>query len=98
MPTEITLPTVGGCMRPWIWPNGTLHVEPCKMSDLRVGDIAVWFEGTRFIAHRVVCIGTDELFTRRDSSLLPDPPVEPHRILGRAVRFTRGRISYRLDG
>jgi hypothetical protein len=85
-------------MRPWIWPNGMLHVEPCSIAQLRLGDIAVWFDGTRLLSHRVVQLGADELATRADSSRDVDAPVKPSQLLGRAVRFTKGPISYRLDG
>jgi hypothetical protein len=95
--TEVVLPTAGGCMRPWIWPNGKLHVEVCTIDQLRLGDIAVWLDRTNFVAHRVVVLGVDELSTRSDSSRNDDPPVQPNQLLGRAVRFTRGPVSYRLD-
>lgn len=96
--TEVILPTAGGCMRPWIWPNGNLHVEPCSIRELRLGDIAVWFDGRQMVSHRVVEIGADVLATRGDSSSVVDAPVHPPQLLGRAVRFTKGPISYRLDG
>jgi hypothetical protein len=96
--TEVVLPTAGGCMRPWIWPNGKLHVEPCGMAQLQIGDIAVWFDGTNLRSHRVVELGADSLATRGDLSAAVDPPVEPCQLLGRAVRFTKGPVSYRLDG
>ena len=96
--TEVILPTAGGCMRPWIWPNGSLHVEPCSMAQLRLGDIAVWFDGTHLLSHRVVMLRPDVLATRADSSSIDDAPVQPGQLLGRAVRFTKGPISYRLDG
>jgi hypothetical protein len=85
-------------MRPWIWPNGKLHVEPCSISELRLGDIAVWFDGKNMISHRVVEIGPEALRTRPDSSATMDAPVQAPQLLGRAVRFTKGRLSYRLDG
>lgn len=96
--TEVILPTAGGCMRPWIWPNGKLHVEPCGLEQLRLGDIAVWFDGRTMLSHRVVELRPDALTTRADSSRTPDAPVEPCQLLGRAVRFTKGPVSYRLDG
>jgi hypothetical protein len=96
--TELIFPTAGGCMRPWIWPNGKLHVEPCSINELRFGDIAVWFDGRQMVSHRVVEIGADALATRGDSSAVVDAPVHPPQLLGRAVRFTKGPISYRLDG
>lgn len=95
--TQVVLPTAGNCMRPWIWPNGKLHVELCTIEQLRLGDIAVWLDRTNFIAHRVVALDVEELATRADSSRIDDPPVRPNQLLGRAVRFTRGPISYRLD-
>jgi hypothetical protein len=96
--TEIVLPTTGNCMRPWIWTDGRLHVEQCGMDQLRLGDIAVWFDGAHFVAHRVVELGPGVLATRADSRLTVDPRVQPCQLLGRAVRFTKGPISYRLDG
>jgi hypothetical protein len=95
---EVVLPTDGGCMRPWIWPNGKLHVERCIMAELRPGDIAVWFDGTNFISHRVVELDAGVLTTRADSKTTTDAPVQPSQLLGRAVRFTKGPISYQLDG
>jgi hypothetical protein len=96
--TEVVFPTAGGCMRPWIWPNGNVHVERCGIDELRIGDIAVWFDGTNMVSHRVVELGADRLGTRGDSSAEVDQPVQASQLLGRAVRFSKGRISYRLDG
>lgn len=96
--TEVVLPTAGGCMRPWIWPNGSLHVERCTMAELQVGDIAVWFDGKMLISHRVVVLERGVLATRADSSDTNDAAVSPNQLLGRAVRFTKGPLSYRLDG
>ena len=96
--SEVVLPTVGGCMRPWIWPNGMLHIERCTMDQLRIGDIAVWFDGTHLVSHRVVALGNGVLATRADTSPSNDAPVLPSQLLGRAVRFSKGPLSYRLDG
>jgi hypothetical protein len=95
---DLVFPTAGGCMRPWIWPNGKLHVERCSMSELRLGDIAVWFDGANMVSHRVVELGADMLATRGDSSAEADQPVKASQLLGRAVRFSKGPVSYRLDG
>ena len=96
--SEIVLPTAGGCMRPWIWPNGKLHVQRCSLTELKIGDIAVWFDGTQLLSHRVVELSADTLATRADSSATLDATVMPSQLLGRAVRFTKGPLSYRLDG
>jgi len=96
--SEVVLPTAGGCMRPWIWPNGQLHVEQCSLDQLQLGDIAVWFDGTSFVSHRVVELGSGAFATRADSKSTDDAPVRCSQLLGRAVRFTKGPLSYRLDG
>jgi hypothetical protein len=95
---EIVLPTSGGCMRPWIWPRGLLHVERCQLRELHIGDIAVWFDGRVLLSHRVVAIQGGKLVCKGDWNRQID--ISPHapQILGRAIRFSMGRISYRLDG
>ena len=85
-------------MRPWIWPNGELHVQRCSIAELRVGDIAVWFDGRTLISHRVIELNAETLATRADSSAHLDAPITASQLLGRAVRFSKGPISYRLDG
>jgi len=96
--SEVVLPTAGGCMRPWIWPNGKLHIELCTLEQLRIGDIAVWLSGAHLTAHRVVELGDGVVITQSDGSSTRDAPVRCGELLGRAVRFTKGPISYRLDG
>lgn len=82
-------------MRPWIWPGGQLHIRPCGVDELRVGDIAVWFNGTRLLSHRVIAIREDGSFvTRGDWYERADSPAEAHQLVGVAVRFSLGRISY----
>ena len=96
--TEVILPTAGACMRPWIWPNGHIHIERCRIDQLRIGDIAVWFDGKNMVSHRVVELDADAFVTRGDSSTVVDDRVRANQLLGRAVRFSRGPVSYRLDG
>jgi len=98
-PSVVVLTTEGGCMRPWIWPGGRLHVQRCTAEELRLGDIAVWFNGHSLVSHRVVWTSSDRSFrTRPDLRAAVDAPASDHELLGRAVRFERGRVSYRLDG
>jgi len=85
-------------MRPWIWPGGQLVVQPCPAADLRVGDIAVWFDGHRLVSHRVAAKTATTIITRSDSSLADDPPAAHHQVLGRAIRFEKGCLSYAVTG
>lgn len=98
-PSEIVLPTGGGCMRPWLWPGGQLHVRRCSSSELRPGDIAVWFDGERLLAHRVVHVTMDgsSVVTRADLNQHLDPPLSGNQVLGKAVRFRYAWFSYALD-
>ena len=67
--SEIVLPVGGGCMRPWIWPGGNVHVRRCRMEELRIGDIAVWFDGANLLSHRVVAMREGEFVTNVSPSV-----------------------------
>jgi hypothetical protein len=96
---DVVLPTKGACMRPWIWPGGQLQVRRCRVEDLRVGDIAVWFDGRKLLSHRVLDAGTGRFVTSGDWSPTTDPAAGNAELLGRAVRFTLSpHISWPLDG
>ncbi len=84
-------------MRPWIWPGGQLHVRRCGLADLRVGDIAVWFDGRRLLSHRVVAIAESGQFvTRGDWYERSDAPADANQLVGVAVRFSLRGLSYSL--
>lgn len=84
-------------MRPWIWPGGKLHVRPCAPEDLRVGDIAVWFDGKRLLSHRVIELLADGRFvTRGDWYKRSDAPADANQLVGVAVRFSVRCLSYPL--
>lgn len=85
-------------MHPWIWANGWLHVRRCRLEDLRGGDIAVWFDGRSLLSHRIVSIAGQTFVTKGDWSRATDPPATAHQLVGKATRYSRGPISYRLDG
>lgn len=92
------MPTAGACMRPWIWPGGTLGIQYCNSSELGIGDIAVWFDGRSLRSHRVVAFDEAGRFiTRSDLGERDDAPVSDPELLGRAVSFRMLGIGYRLD-
>jgi hypothetical protein len=94
---QLRIPTRGVCMLPWIWPGGELHVARCTLDELKRGDIAVWFDGASYRAHRVVRITERTVVTRGDLSLGEDAPVLEHQVVGRAALFVAGPVAYRLD-
>ena len=86
-------------MRPWIWPGGMLGVQYCSVSDLRIGEIAVWFDGRRLKSHRVVAFdGSGGVITRSDLGDRNDAPASNDQLVGRAITFEIWGIKYRLDG
>jgi GNAT superfamily N-acetyltransferase len=97
-PDEMVIPTAGGCMRPWVWPGGTIHVRRCRVDDLAPGDIAVWFDGRRLLSHRVQAVRDGRFVTKGDSSRGLDPPADGRQLLGRVTRFSVLGVSWRLDG
>lgn len=84
-------------MWPWLRPGGTLRVERCALDAMRLGDIAVWFEGRRLVAHRVVGRREQLLVTRGDWSAKDDPPVGQAELIGRASSCRWGPFSVPLD-
>ncbi len=85
-------------MRPWIWPGGELGVQRCTVSELCVGDIAVWFDGRELRSHRVVAIDDAGRFlSRGDLGAGNDPPASDAELMGRAVSFQMLGLRYRLD-
>jgi hypothetical protein len=85
-------------MAPWIWPGGKLGVQRSPASELRLGDIAVWFDGRRLRSHRVVALDDAGRFvTRGDLGDRDDTPADGKQLLGRAVCFTIYGVGYRLD-
>jgi hypothetical protein len=58
-----------------------------------VGDVVVFWQDQRLIAHRVVYLGRQaraagHLITRGDARIAPDPPVPIERVLGRITSLT----------
>jgi hypothetical protein len=94
---RITLGTEGLSMWPWLRPGGSIVVERCPPEALRRGDIAVWFQGRRFVAHRVVRRMGSLVVTRGDWSMEDDPPVGEAQLLGRVLTRGLGPFSVRLD-
>lgn len=85
-------------MWPWLWPDGKIHVERCRVADLRAGDIAVWFNGRQIVSHRVIQVEGERFVTRGDNNAGPDPEADGQQLLGRVTRFSFLGLGWRLDG
>ncbi len=80
----------GDSMYPAIRGGDYLHVVPCRVSELRRGDVVLAATDRGLTAHRIVRIserdGTLQIITRGDNSLRSDRPVGAADVLGRVAR------------
>lgn len=80
---------IGDSMRPCICHGDRLHVE-LRPIHLRLGDVLIWQQKKKFIAHRLVAVRGEELLLRGDANVVPDPPVLKNQIIGRVTGVERG--------
>lgn len=73
----------GTSMLPSITPDDVLRVA-CGVPFTN-GDIVVYVREERVVVHRVVRMAQTAIWTCGDANLLPDPPVDRARILGRVT-------------
>jgi signal peptidase I len=80
-------------MLPAIWPGDALVVEPATCSDVALGDIVLFSNAYRFVAHRVVEKSgeaeTGQVRTRGDAMSTGDGPIRPSQILGKVSFIVR---------
>lgn len=78
---------------PAIWPGDTLVVEPATSSNLVPGDIVLFSNEFRFVAHRLVEKNGDadkgRVLTRGDAMATADAPIKSGEILGRVSFIVR---------
>lgn len=77
----------GLSMLPAIPDGGILEVAPVQPLQLRLGDIVLVDEGSKFRAHRLISKNEilDQFVTQGDASLEPDSPVRATQIMGRVM-------------
>jgi signal peptidase I len=90
---RLHLPASGRSMMPAIWPGDTLVVEPATSSNLAPGDIVLFSNEYRFVAHRVVEKNDDadkgRVLTRGDAMATADAPIRSGEILGKVSFIVR---------
>ncbi len=91
----------GFSMFPYLRRKDVLQVKPVPASEVKPGDIIVFYRVNRFIAHRVhkteFRSDTDFNFiTYGDSALHRDETVNPENYLGKVIACERGKKSYPL--
>lgn len=81
----------GRSMLPTVRPGARLAFEPCRVEDVRVGDVALLAGPRGVVAHRVVAVGPEHLLTWGDGLPQPDAPWPASALLGRAPGLVLGR-------
>lgn len=78
---------------PAIWPGDALVVEPTTCSGVALGDIVLFSNAYRFVAHRVVEksgeLEKEQVRTRGDATPAPDAPLRPSEVLGKVSFIVR---------
>ena len=96
----------GNSMSPFIRHGETLTVVPCSTNDLKFGDIILYSTSPnpnqsqkrihRIMKRRVVN-RKSLFFTKGDSCLSLDPPIEPNQVLGKISAIKKARWTLDLD-
>lgn len=90
---KLVMPSIGRSMVPAIWPGDKLVVERARDSNVGLGDIVLFTNGSRFVAHRVIEKKTENkrawVRTRGDSMTAADAPIEQCNILGKVSFIVR---------
>ena len=90
---KLVLPASGRSMVPAIWPGDCLVVEPAISSNVAPGDIVLFSNAYRFVAHRVVAKNGDadklRVLTRGDAMATADAPIKSGEILGKVSFIVR---------
>ena len=72
----------GTSMLPALWPGDVITILRCNFSELRPGQIVVYFRNGNLTAHRLHCITGDHLITRGDTLPNFDPPIKAAEVAG----------------
>ena len=76
----------GHSMEPAIRDGHVVQVEPVPASEIRVGDVVVFWTGTGYVVHRVREIRRGRLWTKGDANARRDTFwVMPDKVVGRVI-------------
>jgi signal peptidase I len=89
---NLRLRVTGHSMLPTVWPGDTLVVEPASSRDVSKGDIVLFSNGQRLVAHRLIakdCGSGDSIETQGDAVPRPDFPLAQECVLGKVSFILR---------
>lgn len=61
--------SIGTSMEPLINQGDKLYVEKLRISQLKIGDIIVFYSNNNFIGHRIIRINKKRIITKGDNSI-----------------------------
>jgi hypothetical protein len=86
----------GTCMYPCVKPGDILHVTPRTIENIKIGDIAIFREGSDLLGHRTITKGCDEkgpyIVTKPDNGTKDDFPCYEDDVLGIISKIDRKGI------
>jgi signal peptidase I len=89
----VRIRVTGRSMLPSIWPGDTLVIERRDIHEVAVGDILLYRQKQRLLAHRVISVSHSprklSLRARGDALPEPDYPVSSWQVLGTVSRIVR---------
>lgn len=85
----------GYSMFPLLLPGDKGIVRKCTLDDLEPGDIAVFYQQNKLVAHRYIRRVNDQLICKGDKNLYTDSPVMSEEIVGKLIQFKRGNRVYK---
>lgn len=89
----LSLEATGRSMLPTIWPGDTLVVEATPSGRVEPGDIVLFSNCGRFVAHRIIdrtgSLKNAQVLTRGDSLADADAPIHESEIMGRVSFILR---------
>jgi signal peptidase len=86
---EVRLKVSGASMMPAVWPGDVITVRRRDVAELRPGQIVLYRQEQKLVAHRIVCVRGDRVTTRGDSLRYDDPPIRESDIVGQVVCLHR---------
>lgn len=93
---QVCLKVTGASMIPAIWPGDIITVRRHEKGALRRGQIVLYSQERRLVAHRITYISGDFFTTRGDALLRDDPPINESDIVGQIVSLVRNGRSMTL--
>jgi len=97
---EHLIPIIGKSMRPLIQPGDQVWIKHGYVN-VRRGDVIVFLQEEKMVAHRLLRICKDGsktmVITKGDNTSYLDSPISAHQVIGRVLKIKRGDRWISID-